>query len=184
MSVHDYTDAEFRVTEDDPTIRDTKTVTKWSIGNSITIERDADDQGGIGEGLSIHDVIHWVADNWPSTVWKAFTRLAVSGTGLCFHRMDGDTPFRVFEVGLYSVRHCEGKDELLRVWIVPTKQESKRDIIAPVGIDGLICGDWLAEQVERRMEALRDESIDARQRLDRAADALNDFANRIGQASR
>lgn len=184
MSVHDYTDAEFRVTKDDLTLRDAEAVTKWGMGNSITIERDADDEGMLGEGVSIHDVIHWVGDNWPSTVWKALSRLAVSGTGLCFHRMDGDTPFRVSEVGLYSVRHCEGKDELLRVWIVPTKQKSDRSMIAPIGIDGLVCGSWLTEQVERRMEALRDEAVYARQRHDQADDALSGFAAAIREASR
>jgi hypothetical protein len=177
MSVHDYTDAEFRVTKDDTTVRDAATVTKWSIGNSITIERDADDQGEIGEGLSIHDVIHWVADNWPSTVWKAFTRLAVSGTGLCFHRMDGTTPFRVFEVGLYSVRHCEGNDELLRVWIVPTKQKSDRSMIAPIGIDGKVCNEWLLERVVERIETLRDEVRHHEEQAREADKLLAKFCN-------
>jgi hypothetical protein len=57
-------------------------------------------------------------------------------------------------------------------------------IIAPVGIDGLICGDWLAEQVERRMEALRDEAVYARQRHVQAADAINEFTRRISEAAR
>jgi hypothetical protein len=57
-------------------------------------------------------------------------------------------------------------------------------IIAPIGFDGQVCGEWLAEQVERRMEALRDESIDARQRADQAACALNAFGSRINHAAR
>jgi hypothetical protein len=190
MSVHDYTDAEFRVTKDDMTLRDAETVTKWGkgssplhVGSSVTIERDADDEGMLGEGVSIHDVIHWVADNAPSVVWKALSRLAVSGTGLCFHRMDGDTPFRVFEVGLYSVRHCEGKDELLRVWIVPTKQESKRDIVAPVGIDGHVDETWLIARVRERFASMRREARDARRQADRTETAINVFAVAMERAA-
>lgn len=182
MSVPDYTDAEFRVTQDDPTLRDTKKVTNWSHLHSITIEVDADDEGMLRDGVSIHDVLHWIGDNAPSVVWKALSRLAASDAGIRF--TTAEQPFRVMELGLYSVRHCDGKDELLRVWIVPTKQKADRSVIAPVGFDGLVCGKWLAEQVERQMEALRDESINARQRLDQAADALNEFANRINAAAR
>jgi cell division protein ZapA (FtsZ GTPase activity inhibitor) len=82
----------------------------------------------------------------------------------------------VLENAIRYIAHLRGR--------VNTIDLTPLSIIAPVGIDGLICSEWLAEQVERRMESLRDESIDARQRFDRAADALNDFANAIRQAAR
>ena len=183
MNAQDYIDPEFRVTQDGTPLRDMETLAKWSRERSITIEMDADDEGMLRDGVSIHDVIHKVGDEEPSVIWKALSRLAISGTGLCFHRLDGDKPFRVYEVGLYSVRHCENQTELLRVWIVPTKQKADRSVIAPVGFDGLVCGKWLAEQVERQMDALRDEAVHARQRHDQADDALNGFADAIRQAT-
>jgi hypothetical protein len=183
MSVHDYTDAEFRVTPEDTTLRDTETLAKWSKESSITIEMDADDEGMLRDGVSIHDVIHMVGDNEPAYVWKALSRLAVSGAGLCFHRMDGDTPFRVSEVGLYSVRHCEGKTELLRVWIVPTKQKPDRIMIAPIGIDGHVDETWLIARVRERFASMRREARDARRQADRTETAINVFAVAMERAA-
>jgi hypothetical protein len=170
----------------DCTGQDTQTVTKWSHDNSITIEVDADDEGMLAESVSIHDVIHWVGDNAPSMVWKAFSRLAAFGMGLCFNTTKADMPFSVSEVGLYSVRHCEGKTELLRVWIVPTnKGEGKsHDITAPVGYDGQVDETWLIARVRERFVSMRREAKDARRQADRTETAINAFASSIEEAAK
>jgi hypothetical protein len=109
-------------------------------------------------------------------------------------RFDRDTCDGLEELRIRFARLGQFKEEALvekaRLYIahlrdkVNTIDLTPPSIIAPVGFDGLICGDWLAEQVERRMEALRDEAVCARQRHDQADDALSGFANAIRDAAR